>query len=1074
MKHQQWKSRLRFGAATVLIAGLGHMGPIAANAQDGAETMADETLEEVVVTGSRIRRAGLDTLQPATVVSGEFIDQRAFANVADAINQVPQFGIPDQSNAGGQNALNVGQNIVNLFGLGAQRTLTVINGRRTVGQNTPTIGVNDGLNNTGGPGLQVDLNIIPTAVIDRVETIETGGAPIYGSDAIAGTVNIILKDDFEGFVVDGQYGVTEEGDGQNWRTRATFGGNFAEGRGNAVVAFEFADVSQVNALDRPELVNSPSFFPNPADTGPSDGIVDNFFTPDSLNVWQVPNTGFILLSNGAPSGVPGADTFLRNFSDGSQILPVDAAGNPVMLDFNGSLITLDQANLGIPSPTAVSFFSAGADGVNNPYVTELDETNTLVSPLERYNMFSKGHYDVTDNVRVFYEGLYSRTEAVDNNNQPTWSTIFFDNADNGSLGNYRINIAENPYVTSQIRDVLQSNGAFDPTNPEDQFFWVSRSNIDLVGDSPNFRDQDVFRVVGGLEGDFELGGRTWNWDVSYNFGQTNATTEQTVIDGERLSFATDVVVNPETGLPDCRINVEGVDLPADNGGLPGNGSDSNTASCTPLNILVFGSATAEQQAFLLQRQTQSSQIQQSVFEANIAGELFDLPAGAIGFAAGLTHRRERGEFRVGQGSQRGVAPNPPQLPVDGGFNTYEAYAEMLIPIVRNGEGLGSAIGSVILDFEIEGAVRYVDNNVAGGDPTWTLGGRLTPNILGGAFTFRANYTEAIRSPSIVELFSPQQQIGTFATDPCDQRDIESGNNTRVRRANCEAQVRDLIDQGLLPSDFNLDEFRAISRNASQSALTGGNLDLLNEQSKAWSVGVIIRPEQIPGLSLTVDWTDIEISDAIVNLSATNIMAACFDDPSFPNVPACNQFEREVGTFQPQNFVTGFTNAASRNFAGMTIQGAYSFDMAAIDDALGGVMTINSNWFYVDEDTQQVGSGDLNTFNGERANQTWRVQTNVMYDIDAFSMFVQWRHESGGTFDKDDPIEQRDIQRFPSVNLFNMGFRYQMTDNFHVRLNVDNVLDNSENPLRQASVGSNDNIFDDPLGRRFIFGAGLEF
>jgi len=1066
---KELKRCLYLGTASSLIVAMGLMSAPGAIAQDSTSADTEEEVEEVVVTGSRIRRAGFDTVQPATVVDSEFIDLRGFNNVADALNQVPQFGPPDQANTGGQNANNVGQNIVNLFGLGSQRTLSLINGRRIVGSNSPTVGGATGLNATGGPGLQVDLNIIPTAIVDRVETIETGGAPIYGSDAIAGTVNFILKDDFEGISLDGQYGVTQEGDGENYRFRSTIGGNFAEDRGNAVVSFEWSNIERVDALARPEIVNSPGFFANPLDTGPADGIVDTIFMDDTLNVFQVPNTGFILLADSAPSGVPG-ENFLTAFNNpGQQVLPTNAAGDPVLLDFGGGLITFNDANLGTPTPTAVSFFSQGADGVNNPFVTELDETNSLVSPLERYSLFSKGHYDLSDSVRFFYEGLYSRSESIDTANQPPWSTVFFNNADNGALGNFRINIDENPFVTQQIRDLIDANVAANPDLDPLDVFFVSRSNIDIIGDSPNERSQDVFRFVFGLEGDFDFGGTTWNWDATYNFGQTNAFAAQSVVDGERLSFATDVVVNPDTGLPDCRINVEGVDDPADNGGLPGNGTNANTASCTPLNILVFGSITPEQQDFLIQRQFQSTQVQQSVFDANIAGELFDLPGGPIGFAAGITHRRERGRFDVGQGAERGVSPNPPLVNVDGGFDTFEAYSEVLLPIVSDGEGF---LGNVIENFEIEGAIRVVDNDVAGTDPTWTVGGRLTPNILDGSITFRANYTEAIRSPSIVELFLPQAQVGTFANDPCDQRDIGSGNNPNTRRANCEAQVASLQQAGLLPSDFNLDEFRAISRNASQSAVTGGNPDLLNEQSEAWSVGVVLRPSFVPGLTLALDWTEITISDAIVNLSATNILAACFDSENFPNEAACSQFQREAGTFQPQNFVTGFTNAASRNFAGLSIKGDYN--MAEITDSVEGTVTITSNVFYTDEDSQQVGSGDLNNFAGERSAQSWRAQTNIFYNLGRFSTFVQWRHESGGTFDVDDPVEQRDIQRFPSVNLFNMGFRYQVTDAFHVRLNIDNLLDNSENPLRQASVGSNTNVFDDPLGRRFIFGAGFDF
>jgi outer membrane receptor protein involved in Fe transport len=640
-----------------------------------AQQPDDDALEEIVVTGSRIARAGFDTLQPATVIDDEFFSMRGFDNAAQALNELPQFGVPDSSNQGGQDSRNVGQNIVNLFGLGSQRTLTLINGRRTVGQNTP--------NFTGGatgadPGLQVDLNIIPTGLIERIETIETGGAPIYGSDAIAGTVNIILKDDYEGLEMDFQGGVNENGDAESWRYRSLLGANFSDGRGNVVMSFEWNEQTALDASDRPDLVNSPAFVPNPLDTGPSDGIVDSIFMPDALNVFQVPNSGYLLLRNDAVSGLQDANgnpTF-GSFLLGADtpVLPSNAAGELVMLGFDGNLITVADANLGTPFPTAVSFFSQGADGVNNPFVTELDETNTFVSPLERFNLNGLGHYDLTENVRVFFEGLYARSEAVDNSNQPPWSTLFFDNANNGALGNYRINMVDNPFVSQEIRDLFELNGIFDPTlvddpatpdvDESDQFFWVSRSNVDIIGDSPNFLDQDVFRFVGGVDGDFSALGREWTWDVAYVFGQTNASTLQTVVNGRRLSFATDVVAGVD-GSPVCRVTAEGATESEDDGGLPGSGTNFDFTDCVPINILDFGSMSDEAISYVVQRQAQSTRIQQTVVQGNLTGTLFEIPGGSVDFAAGYTERRERASFDVSQGSQMGVPPNPPVAPVSG-------------------------------------------------------------------------------------------------------------------------------------------------------------------------------------------------------------------------------------------------------------------------------------------------------------------------------------------------------------------------------------------------------------------------
>jgi outer membrane receptor protein involved in Fe transport len=1059
----------------------------AAQAQQPDQTRSadDDVLEEIVVTGSRITRAGFDTLQPATVIDDEFMRMRGFDNAAQPLNELPQFGIPGSSNQGGQESNNVGQNIVNLFGLGSQRTLTLINGRRTVGQNTP----NFGGNTAAAPGLQVDLNIIPTRLIDRIETIETGGAPIYGSDAIAGTVNIILKDDYEGMEMDFQAGVNENGDGESWRYRSLLGANFSDDRGNVVMSFEWSEQTALDASDRPDLVNSPAFVPNPLDTGPSDGIVDSFFMPDALNVFQVPNSGYLLLRNDAVSGLQDANgnpTF-GSFLLGADtpVLPSNASGDLVMLGFDGDLVNVADANLGTPFPSAVSFFSQGADGVNNPFVTELDETNTFVSPLERFNLNGLGHYDLTDSVRVFFEGLYARSEAVDNSNQPPWSTLFFNNANNGALGNYRINMADNPYVSQEIRDLFELNGIFDPTlvddpltpdvDESDQYFWVSRSNVDIIGDSPNFLDQDVFRFVVGVDGDFSALQREWGWELAYVFGQTNSSTQQTVINGRRLSFATDVVTGGD-GSPVCRVTAEGATESEDDGGLPGSGTNFDFVDCVPINILDFGSLSDEARSYVVQRQGQTTRLQQTVVEGNITGTLFEIPGGPVDFAAGVTHRREEAGFDVSQGSQMGVPPNPPTVPVSGGFDTWEFYGETLVPIIAGGEGIGF-LDNFIEGLSFEGAIRTVDNNFAGRDNTWTAGGRITPAFLEGMMTIRGNYTEAIRSPAVTELFLPQTSIGTFATDPCDQRDIESGNNPAVRRANCEAAVA--AASGTLEPGFTLDEFRAISRNASQSAITGGNSELKNERSSAYSVGIIMAPEQfVPGLEFSVDYTEIEIEDAIVNLSATNIMAACFDSGSFPDEPACQRFERDPVTFQPRNFVTGFVNAAERRFRALTFQGNYGFDLSDISAALNGSLGLSVNYFRTERNDQRVGAGDLNIFAGTRGFEEDKFQANITYALERFTGLLQWRGDLGGVFSANDlaagNFESRDIQEFPSFHIFNLTLGYDLFDNTSIQVNVNNLFDAENKALRQAATGSNTNFLDDVFGRRYLVTIGSRF
>ena len=189
----------------------------------------------IVVTGSRIPKPNYDTVQPSVVLNSQAIEQRGFVNAAEALNELPQFGIPGSSpvGAGQAGSFGTGQSFVNFLGLGSQRTLVLINGRRFISSNTASI---------FGPssaGEQVDLGLINTKLIDRIETIAIGGAPIYGSDAIAGTINVILKHDYQGIDIDGENGISDYGDANNWRVRALAGQNFMDGRANVTASAEY-------------------------------------------------------------------------------------------------------------------------------------------------------------------------------------------------------------------------------------------------------------------------------------------------------------------------------------------------------------------------------------------------------------------------------------------------------------------------------------------------------------------------------------------------------------------------------------------------------------------------------------------------------------------------------------------------------------------------------------------------------------------------------------------------------------------------------------------------------------------
>lgn len=1013
-----------------------------------AQSDEAEALEEIVVTGSRITRAGFDTLQPAIQVDSAFIDERGFQNVGDALSENPAFGLGLDAR-GDQDNFSIGQNFVNVFGLGTARTLTLINGRRVISSVIPTV-----TETSADPGLSVDMNIIPTALVDRVETVFTGGAPIYGTDAIAGTVNVILKDDYEGFTTDIQHGFDENGDADSFRARGLWGGNFGGGRGNAVVAVEYSSLSGLRADRNRVARRDNAFCENPANTGPADGTPDFLLCEDATNFYIHLNTSQPAIG-GDPTD-PNRQLRINAFDNFENALK-DASGNPLAFDVDGTLRTWEELNLGTPRNAV---FTQGGNGNQNPVLMNTPTTNALINPVDRHIFSANAHYDLAPSTRVFVEGLVSRTEAEELVSTPRAM------ADLSGPAQLRpgipININDNPFVTDQLRQTLIMNDAFDPTlvdgngDPVPQYFKVNRSNLDVEGRAPFFMDQDVLRFVAGLEGDLELLGRDWRWDFAAVYGKSASVIQSPNIDAQRFAFALDAVVDPETGDPACRVQVEGIEDPSI---LPLH--RTAITECVPFNPLGFNPLTDQQRDYLIQPSISTAENRQIVYDANIAGNLFEAPAGPVGVAAGITHRREQSSFTNDRSARNALAEFGPLVDVFGKFDTTEVYGEALVPVFQSDSG-------VIETLEVEGALRYVDNSRTGGDVTWTAGGRLRPNlpVIGSSLMLRGNYTEAIRAPAVTELFLPRSDIRTTANDPCDPQFLLAGPDPDQRRANCESAA---------PSGVDLDDFSSDIVTLRQEAISGGNPNLENEDSSSWSVGAIFTPENLPGFSWSVDWIDIEIEGAITTLGATDILNACYDSASFPNAPACGRFRRDQN-FQVVDLETGFVNVAVREFAGLTSNLSYRFDAASIPlvGDFPGTFDLFGSLFHVAKHEQQVGSGDLDILAGERDNERLQYEVNLRYNNGPLMVLWQTRHIGSYTIDKQETSEFRpaDQSEVSAMYINNATFRYQLTDSLFSQLAIRNVFDNRDDPLRAASTAGLK--YTDAIGRSFLLSVGAEF
>lgn len=970
----------------------------------------DEPVEEIVITGSRIRRTGFETLQPAIVLDSEKLDLRGSIDLASALNEQAGFIVPLISPVGGQNSDNVGQNYVDYLGLGQQRTLTLVNGQRFPAGVSPTsIG-----------GLSVDLNVIPENLVDRIETIAIGGAPIYGSDAIAGTVNIILKEDFEGFEVFGTAGTSPEyNDANRTRLGATWGTAIGEDRGNLTLSAQYSYADGLKQTDRPATATSVGF------ESPSD--------PNSPYDQELFDDLTVAVDNVRPFPLFFGDLFFFNIFGNGIPLDINDPNSPVtQFDDDGNLVPF------VPGGgTGSVVFQNGGDGL------KLAALTSLYNDIDRYNANAFFNYAVTDRLKFKAEAWFARTEATEIINQSFYNSPAFGGLPDDGYGNVNSGpvpvLINNPFLTDATRatiaaalDVVHDttgDGVADPTIDTDGDgvadavgFWRGGPNVGVVGDNPNGTQRDTVRGVLGLEGDLALGGRDYFWDVYFTYGRMQA--EDTALDIVQDRYEQAVQVVPDAnGDPVC----------AD----PSNG-------CVPLNVV--GRPSREAIDYVSAIVTDEVTITQRVLSANISGDIFDLPAGPLAAAGGFAYREEGAVFDPNDLAENGFTRNT-LVPIDGEFDSTEFYLETVVPI------LGGDLDTPLVEkLEFEGAVRFVDNSVAGNDTTWTAGLKYKPIQ---DIEFRGNVTESIRAPSITELFTPESTLFVFANDPCDERYIGQGNVPATRAANCAA-------------DGIVQPFQSFIVNASQEATLSGNPNLDSELAESFTYGVIITPRFLEGFVMSVDWFDIEITNAIENLAAVDILNACYDSSAFPAEPACDLFTRDAAG-QISSMSTGFVNVGLVEFKALQSTMSYATALGRFGD-----LDLSLNYLYTDEQLETPGSGNTVRLDGQIGRSKNRVTTSATWSIGDWTWFNQLRWLDSAVFNNADDVDTRNVPGVSSWTVWDTSVVYQLNDIVELQLNIDNVLDKD---APYAAVASDDALytyFAGILGRYTTFTARARF
>ncbi len=836
------KLLFRSGASLITLCLIALSAPLSAQIQTVPQDAEEQpaSSEEIVVTGSRISRPELQVANPIVAITADAIEKTGKVNITDVLLRNPALTSSTGSSlSGGADAGfgATGGNFLNLRGLGEDRTLVLVNGKRHVA----------GIPNTAA----VDINSIPQDLIAKVDVLTGGASAIYGADGVSGVVNFVLKRDFEGIAARGQAGISSRGDAGTQYGSIVAGTNFADDKGNIAVSYEFDRAERLSSFNRDFSGNplkSFALFRNLADF------------PDNPNV---------------PDRIPYNNlTWSDSARDGAVDLDLD--GIP---DFTGS---------GLPYDRGIVLVSAGGRAIGGSNTPTAGYFGDLQPQTQRHAVNLLTSFEFSPALRVYGEAKYVQAKAF-SVGQPSFD--FFTSI-----------AADNAFLEDRFGAGAAPDGAL-----------LTRDNFDL-GSRGESNKRETLRYVFGAEGQIT---ENLKYDLSYVYGQTKARNTQTSNLIRDRYFAALDAVRDGSGNIICRSTLTPNDtIDPSNFNQPASTFTTGPGSiCRPLNF--FGENVASQAAldFVLADNTNRSKVSQQVISGYVSGDfdsVFKLPGGgSLGFAMGAEYRKEKStdtpDALIRDNAFRDFAAVQSS---SGKFDVKEVFAELNAPLLSD-----MPFAHLL---SVSAAIRYSDYSTIGTTTTWKVDGIYAPIP---DLRFRGSYSQAVRAPNIGELFQPQSGTFAFVTDPCDVTRLNDGATTR--QANCTALLGGL---GLTPAQIAAFSPSTDAQNTtSRRGTSGGNQNLSQETARTWTAGFVLQPSFFSGLTLTADWYNINIKDAVNTPSATELAELCVDQPTIVN-RFCDSIFRQTGT----GFVLGDGNdpqgrigfiAAPENVANFRTSGA---------------------------------------------------------------------------------------------------------------------------------------------------------
>jgi len=910
------KASLLAASGGAVLASAAALAPAtSARAQEAAEVV-----EEVTVTGSRIRRQDFTANSPITTIDQTTFEETSTIGVETVLNQLPQFvpAVTQFTTTDVQNtAMNtVGASTVSLRGLGANRNLVLIDGRRGQPVNATMI---------------IDTNSIPAAAIERVEVISGGASAVYGADAVGGVVNFILKNDFEGATIDARYGMTEHGGGEQLTLSGLIGGNFADGRGNVMIGIEHSDRKKQRIYERDWRVED---LANPYIAGNAARIAETYFTaPQGVSndpSQEAVDALFPTLPPGTLS--PSLQYYINRTPDGTGSVwtGYNAASAPGSVKYEGPFELL-------PLFPGLPFRKQQPDG----RIVENTLHQWTTYPLDRYSAFARGRFEVAENTSFVAQAMFTRTRTETSLGTPSSSVGPHGVIIPHGSGIYAPSLAEDGTTLPAYRDGgtyglscppvggCTNSQAF-PLPPEMEFLLASRPDPngdvllnratdfvrDAVGRPRSTRNNtSTFQLTMGLQGEW-LGGDHF-WDVSVSHGQTENVVN--LGGNARLEAWRALVQSPNFGVGFSR-----------QGNPQGAGFQAGFATCqTGLPVVRDFVPSDDCIQMMTAELHNTTQVEQTVVEGNLTGTLAEMRAGPLQYALGTTYRENSFAYQtdsltVNEAFVETVIGLFPTQNSAGEFDVREVYGELLIPIVRGGprgiEHFNVELGGRVSDFSTVGSVETFKGLI-----DWAI----TPR-----YRLRGGFNRAHRAPNLGELFMSRTQVfggtGSVFGDQCSQNNQDGpfSANPAANIDGAEGAARTLALCRQMMGPTGAAEYYDNRTIADQPEIGGtglpnttGNPNLREEQADTWTLGIVM--DFLEGFALTVDWFDIEIEDMIAVENADAVFERClspeFNPTASPAHPACMTILRNPADGNVVSTDLSFTNQGRARTSGIDVQ-----------------------------------------------------------------------------------------------------------------------------------------------------------